>query len=360
MRRRSIDLLRIEAERICIIKPSALGDVVQSLPLLPVLAERFPGADLHWAINRELAPLLEDHSLLDGLIKFERYGTWASWRRTLRQLRDGRFDLVFDLQGLLRTGLMTLATRAPLRIGLQSAREGAHLTCHHTIPDSGRLVPAHRRYWRVAEALGLGDLQAETEIPMAAEDRNWAATQMARVGPRILAIHAGARWQTKRWPVEKFAVVACKAIRLYGYSVVLLGSAAEQPLARQLETLINRFVPAQHALNLTGRTSLKQLAAVLSSAEAVLTNDSGPMHMAAALGTPVLGVFTCTCPIRSGPPGPEHELVATGVRCAARYRKRCPKRGVRHLACMDELTPERVIPGLARIAERENVARRAA
>ena len=99
-------------------------------------------------------------------------------------------------------------------------------------------------------------------------------------------------------------------------------------------------MPAVVLTNLAGKTTLKQLAAVLDQSHVLLTNDSGPMQMAAALGTPVVGVFTCTSPEISGPPGDRHELVATGVSCAASYRKRCPYRGKKHLACMEELDVE--------------------
>ena len=146
-------LRQIHARRICVIKPSALGDVVQSLPLLPILRKRFPEARISWVINRQLAPLLEGHPDLDELIIFERRGTWTDWRRLLTQLRNSEFDLVFDLQGLFRTGIMMLATRAKLRVGLETAREGAQWGWHFAVPETGLDVAPHMRYRRVAERL---------------------------------------------------------------------------------------------------------------------------------------------------------------------------------------------------------------
>lgn len=355
MPRRHFDLTQVQAERICIIKPSALGDVVQTMPLIPLMKERFPGSSISWVINRELSPLLEGHSQLDQIIPFDRRGPLSSWKRTLAELRQGEFDLVFDLQGLARTAIMNLATRAPLRVGMESAREGARFTCHYSVPDTGRFVPAYLRYWRVAEALGMKHVSCSTEVPFTDEDRIWAARQLATIGPRVLAIHPGARWRTKRWPVERFAVVACKAIRTYGYSVAILGSPAETQVAEQVERLINHFIPETDVLNLTGRTSLKQLAAILSASDICLTNDSGPMHLAAAVGTSVLGVFTCTTPERSGPPDRQHELVATELECGGSYKKRCPKAGIRHMACMEELDTDRVIGALRRLVEKSHL-----
>ena len=345
-------LLEIDARRICLIKPSALGDVVQTLPLLPVLRERFPAARISWVVSASLAPLLEGHPHLDEIISFHRKGAASSGLELLCELRQREFDLVFDLQGLLRTGVMTAATRAAIRVGLQSAREGAGLACNCVLPESGRRVPAHARYWRVAEALGLGDREPRTDLALGPEVQAWAAEGLAGLGRPVLVIHAGARWVTKRWPVEKFAAVAAKASRRFGAAVVLVGSPDEQPTSDQLQQVLQRLAPAASVRNLTGRSTLKQLAAVLQRADLVLANDSGPMHLAAGLGRPVVGIFTCTSPLRSGPAGQQHELPATGLPCGASYRKRCPYRGRKHLACMDELATERVWQAVARSMER--------
>lgn len=354
------DLATVTAKRVCVVKPSALGDIVQTLPLLPVLRRRFPGAEITWVVNQELADLLDGHRDIDRLIRFSRKGPFASWRRTLGELRAGDFDLVFDLQGLLRTGIMTLLTRSPVRVGLETAREGSRLACHTLVANTGRKVPAHERYWRLADALGCGDAVPRTEVPIRADDRAWARAQFSRLHEPVLAIHPGAKWKTKRWPVEKFAAIAAKATRHYGFATVILGSRDEQAVADQLAELLQTFVPSATVLSLAGQTTLKQLAAVLEAADVLLTNDSGPMHLAAGLGTPVVGVFTCTSAIRSGPPGPQHELVSTELKCAASYRKRCPYRGRKHMACLEELGTERVWQGFVRLMDKQGTARRAA
>jgi lipopolysaccharide heptosyltransferase II len=345
------DLRELPARRICIIKPSALGDVVQSLPLLPILRERFPEAHVAWVINRELGSLLEGHPHLQEVIPFHRKGNWQDWLQLLRHLRHSRFDLVFDLQGLLRTGVMTWAPGAPVRVGLESAREGARFACNVTIPDSGRHVPAHLRYWRVAEALGRGERTSSTQVVISPADQQWLQRRFAGVRGPILAIQPGAHWETKCWPIEKFAVVACRAMRRYGFSVAVIGSPSEVPLAEQLTQMLRRFVPAGTVLNLAGETTLKQLAGLLSGVDLLLSNDSGPMHLAAGLGTPCVSVFTCTSPIRSGPPGSQHALVATELPCAASYKKKCPHSGPGHMACFEELSVERVWRALVQLVE---------
>lgn len=356
--RRRLD--ELEVRRICVIKPSALGDVVQALPLLPVLRQRFPSARISWVINHELADLIEGHPHIDELLVFRRRGTARDYLQLLHELRQREFDLVFDLQGLMRSGVMAAATRAPLRIGLETSREGSGLACHESISGTGRKVAAFNRYWRVAEEFGGAGQTPQTILPINTADHEWAAKQLSGLSGPVLAIHPGARWITKRWPVEKFAVVANKAMRQYGFSVVILGSKNEMPVALELQKLLQGFVPWKPVVNLTGQTTLKQLSAVLSAVDIVLTNDSGPMHLAAGLDTPVLGVFTCTSSVISGPPGPKHELVATTVSCAASYKKQCPHSGRKNLCCMDELSTERVCQALVRLIEKSQLRREVA
>jgi len=350
----------IQPRRICLIKPSAFGDVVQTLPLLPVLKERFPAAAVSWVIRRELAGLLEGHPCLDELLLYDRRGSFRTSWRLLRELRRREFDLVFDLQGLLRTGVMTWATGAALRVGLQTAREGSQWACHQVLPDTSRWVPAHRRYWRVAEALGMGERRQQTLVHISRETFRWAENVTAGLGRPLLAIHPGGRWVTKRWPVENFAVIAARAARRFGFTPVILGGKAEKPVAAQLEYLLQRFSPSMRVANLTGKTTIKQLAAMLKTADVLLTNDSGPMHLAAGLGGRVLGIFTCTDPLRSGPSGDRHELVTTSLPCRNCYKKQCPKRGAGRLACLPEITTERVWEAFVRLVERHGRRRAAA
>ena len=256
-------LQEVDARRICVIKPSALGDVVQALPVLPALRRRFPRARISWIISSSLAPLLEGHPDLDEVIPFERYGSLNDWRKLLTRLRRSRFDLVFDLQGLLRSGLMLLATRASLRVGLESAREGSLWGCHFLIPGTDLSVPAHLRGRRVVDALGLANFSTELRLGISRSERDWAARQLAPLGGPALAIHPGASWKTKRWPPERFAAVASKAIRRFGLSPVVLGSPDEQPLAGQFAQVVSQLTPHARLVNLAGQTTLKQLAAVL-------------------------------------------------------------------------------------------------
>lgn len=335
-------LKTLSPRRICLIKPSALGDVVQTVPLLPVLKQCFPDAHISWVINQGFANLLEDHPMIDELLIFDRRGTWGSWGRLLQQLRSRKFDLAIDLQGLLRTGVMTLATGAKVRVGLETAREGSHLTTNCTIPDTTRDVPAHARNWRLAEVLGFQDSDKQTLIAVDDRDTQWATETLSSLPGPVLAISPGAQWVTKRWPIEKYAEVAERAVREHQFGVCLVGGPQETELCNPLERQLRERVPEIQLVNVAGQTTLKQLTAILQQTDVMLTNDSGPMHLAAGLGTPVVGVFLCTDSLRSGPPGNQHRLVSTTVTCRASYKKQCPCDGDAHLACLRELDVARV------------------
>jgi len=356
----SDDLLHQTPRRICVIKPSALGDVVQTLPLLPVLKSRFSSASIAWVINRELKDLVEGHPQIDEVIPFDRRGSWRDWIRLFSDLRSRQFDMVFDLQGLFRSAVMTLATGASVRVGLQTAREGSYLATNCTIPDTGLNVPAHARLWRVAEFLGFTDAPKETLIATSEADRTSVASLLKRLPRPVIAVHPGAGWETKRWPVEKFATLLSHCSATWGGSTIILGSRGERVEAERLHQLLaglqtSSLASPDNIINLAGETTLKQLTQLLKQVDITVSNDSGPMHLAAALGTPTLGLFTCTSATRSGPSGMMHEVVSTTVPCAASYCKRCPNQGEMHMVCLQELDVERAWQALQRLVIKNEI-----
>ncbi|WP_010588175.1 glycosyltransferase family 9 protein [Schlesneria paludicola] len=357
------ELTQLTPRRICLIKPSALGDVVQTIPLLPVLKQCYPEAEISWVVNRELRDLIDGHPALHESIPFERRGGWSAWITLLKTLRERRFDLVFDLQGLLRSAVMTAVTGARVRVGMETAREGSRYTLNCMIPNSGRDVPAHARYWRVADVLGFGETPRQTKIVTSDADQAWAITQLQELPRPIFAVHPGARWVTKRWPVEKFADLMRRADRQWSGSVLILGSKAERPDADQLTNLLAEkmgTIGTSRIKNLAGQSTLKQLTSLLERVDFAISNDSGPMHLAAGLDIPTLGLFTCTSAIRSGPPGSMHELVSTKVACAAGYHKTCPHHGAEHLSCLRELGVSRAWSALQRLVDKNATAQRVA
>jgi heptosyltransferase I len=357
-----LTLRNCKPRRICILKPSALGDVVQSLPVLPALRARWPQADVTWVIRDDLSELVEGHPSIDEWLPFARRGGVLAFARLLRRLKSRRFDLVIDLQGLARTAVMSLAAGAPLRVGLETSREGAGLAHNIVLPGTGRDVPAYARYRRLSDIIAPHAITAEgarniSVLPPAlngTRGRRAVAAPPAKSAdgsrdtPLLLAVHPGGKWPSKRWPVGRFAAVIARAVREWNSRVVVLGGATERERNRSLVASLRAAVPACDVEDLTGATSLARLAAVLRDADVLLSSDSGPLHLAAALGTPVVGVYTSTSPHLSGPApcashdGPRHQLVAAPTPCAGCYRRQCPHPQPTTNACQRDLTVERV------------------
>jgi lipopolysaccharide heptosyltransferase I len=345
--RSRLPLSSYSAERIALIKPSALGDIIHSLPVLTALRQRYPRAHITWVVNQTYEPLLRGHRDLDETLPFDRRASRRGWRAAARawlhflsELRQRRFDLAIDLQGLFRTALMVAATGAARRVGLGTAREGATWSYTDVVPVADfNALHAVERCWLLAEAFGVGDVPKQFHIPIPDEARHWA-DDLTRGCPRPwLMLGPGSRWPTKRWPPEHFAALARRAQTNFGGTVFFVGGGDETPLAQAVRA---RLAGPSH--DLTGRTTLPQLAALLERADVMLANDTGPLHLAAALGRPVIAPYTCTKVLLNGPYGAERGAIETTVWCQGSYVKRCGR-----MDCMAELTPDRLWPSLREV-----------
>lgn len=349
--------------RILIIKPSALGDVIHTLPLLKILRMRYPEARISWLLNREIQGLLEGHPDLDRIFPFNRqaWGEMGRLSRTLqefsgliRQVRQARFDLVLDVQGLFRSGLIAYLSGARCRLGFANARELSPLFYTLKAPVPPGEIHAVERYLSLLSPLGIevkgaggrcGPHRLDFTLPVSQADRLYIRELLAgetRKGsdsmvrdpgswigrpPKtghtsldfpLILMSPGARWESKRWPPERFAQLADRLIERDRATVALIGSPSEWPLAEEIRDQM-REAP----LLLAGQTSLKQLAALMEEASLLITNDSGPMHLAAAMGTPVVAIFGPTSPRRTGPYGSGHRILQKELPCVPCFKRRC-------------------------------------
>jgi lipopolysaccharide heptosyltransferase I len=340
---------RRDARRIALIKPSALGDIVHSLPVLSALRRRFPAAAITWVINKSYEPLIAGHPDLTDTLAFDR----GSFKRGIgkaiayslgfaAELRRRRFDLVIDLQGLLRTGLMCLATGARVRVGFANAREGSRFAYTHRIrvPDADR-IHAVDRYWRIAEALGAGDGPKQFHVPLKDAALAWANTEITGLPRPLLAVAVGARWLTKRWPPGHFAELLRRAQADFGGTCLFVGTGDDTALTVEVMQSLRGSVR-----DFTGKTTLPQLAALLSLADVMIANDTGPLHLAAALGRPCIAPYTCTRVALHGPYGSMTGGVETSVACRGSYLKTC-----NNMICMPDLTPDRLWVRLAGVLD---------
>ena len=317
------------ARRILLIKPSALGDVVHALPVASTLQRRYPNTPLDWLVEEESADILRGHPALSGVVvsgrrrwlrqlrnPIQALPTVGEIRRFARDLRQRGYDAVLDLQGLLKSAFYVIATRAPVRVGFAEGREGAPWVLTHRISAPPQPVHAVDRYLAFAAAVDATEAVREFLIALGPEDREVAASLLdALPRPRVV-LHPAARWRTKLWDVERWRAVAA-SLQAEGCGVILTGSQADSALAESIRAGVT---PAP--VSLAGRLSLKQLAAVLQAVDLMISVDSGPMHIAAALGTPVVALFGPTDPNRTGPLGPG-VILRQALPCSPCLQRRC-------------------------------------
>jgi lipopolysaccharide heptosyltransferase I len=328
--------LGISPQRILIIKPSAIGDVVHTLPVLALLRRRWPGAKISWLVTPACAGLLEGHPMIDEIILFERKrlgGMWKNPRLALelrgftRGLRERKFDLVLDLQGLFRSGWLGRKTRAPVRVGFRNAREFAWLFYTQRVPIETMEQHAIDRYLKLARFIGCDAGPVEFPFATSDADRAHVGGLLGDSSPYAVIL-PGTNWPTKRWPVEKFAGLVGPLRDRFGLRTVLAGGADAAEMAPA--------IPG--AISVAGKTTLKQLTALLERAAVVVANDSGPMHIASALGRPLVTAFGPTNPVRTGPFGRMDSVVRLDIVCSPCYSRRCS-----HQSCLRQLDVEAVL-----------------
>jgi len=344
----------MNVQRVLIVKPSSFGDIVHSLPFLHVLRRGLPRAHVAWMVSRANAGLLEGHPEIDELVIFERerWGGVTDFCRSVpelaafvRGLRRRAFDLVVDLQGLFRSGLLTRLSGAPRRVGFAAAREMSHLFYTDRVHVSDPEMHAVERYLLVARALGLDTDGAPTfVVPVGEDDRRFAAERLDEMNPdgtAVVVMLPSSRWVTKRWPGEHFAALADRVTRELDARVLFLGGVGDVPLVESIRGAMKSPAPS-----LVGRTTLRQSAALLERADAVVANDSGPMHLAVALGRPVVALYGPTSPGRTGPYGGNVRLVRTRCDCAPCFKSDCD----RH-ECMRDISVDEVFDALRHLME---------
>lgn len=330
---------------ILIIKPSALGDIVMVLPALNALRTLLPQATISWLVQPEFAPLLEDHPQLDRIISFDRQRLAGTWRnihslRALlhlrRDLRGQQFDCVLDFQGLLRSALLGHFTGTTLLVGMANAREGAHWLYSRTIHQDTNNLHVVDFNLKLVQSLSAEPLpQAQFVFPRPPEARAWAQTlfeQRALARRSYVVFVAGSTQGDKCWPAKRFADLADRLHNAFGLPILAVGSAGEAETIDQIGRQSRRPL-----LSLAGQTSLPQLVALLDSAALVVANDTGPGHVAAGLGVPLVMLFSWSNPARIYPyRRPECMVAVDPFGRGRQIKSRDPRHNVRNIT-VDEV-----------------------
>ncbi len=336
--------------KILIIKLSAIGDVVQSLCVLDALKARFPDAEIDWLAGEAAAGLLKGHPMLEEVIVYprKRFGNLCSqplsWPQLMREgriflsgLRKKRYDIVLDLQGLLKSGVLAWLSRGDRKIGFAATREGSSLFLNEKLSSYDPDQHAVLRYMRIAYHLG-ADRDRPLGFPLGTgRDKLLKAAKVLEQhglsAGRTVGLIPGTRWETKHWTAAGFAETGELIRKETGLEPVILGSRSDMKLADEINRHAHR-----HITDLTGRTDLKTLAALFTMTAAVISTDTGPMHLAAAAGSPVVALFGPTAPNRTGPFSSRSRVVCRHLSCSPCFRRRCKDN-----RCMKEITPHEVI-----------------
>ena len=333
-----------EPRRILIIKPSALGDIVHALPILHLVRLRWPTAHIAWMVNPAFAGLLDGNPDLNEVIRFDRRQYGSAWwnpvslcrlLQFLWGMRQRKFDLTLDLQGLLRSGLISWITGARRRVGFANAREGASFCYTEKIDVGTAEQHALDRYLALSAAMGCGTEPVKFVLPRAP----LPAEMLPAVREPYAVLLPATNWETKRWPIGYFAQLVEPLAQRFGLQTVVAGGTDAVEMAADIRRLSGMEI---HSL--AGKTTLPQLVTLLEGASVVIANDSGPMHIASALDRPLVTMFGPTNPVRTGPFRRMESVVRLEIVCSP-----CYSRGCSHGSCLKWLGVEVV---LSQIAER--------
>lgn len=298
-----------DPKRILIVRPSALGDVCRSVPVLASLRKAYPKARIEWLVQDGFTDAIKAHPALDEAIPFPRklFGSW--WRNPIVayamlcwfiSLRKRRYDLVIDFQGLGRSGFITAVTGAKRRVGYQSARELGWVgyTDKHPNPTAIHTVD---RMLSLVESEGI-ELVKDMQLYVSETDKQWwdnLAEELGMMDKTYVVIAPTSRWASKRWPAERWADLLEPLLDRCFEHIVMVGAPNEQ---RQVRDIVSGSTLCQaRFIDLVGKASIGQTMAVIERASLVIANDSAPLHMAVGFKKPCISLFGPTSPARVGP-----------------------------------------------------------
>ena len=343
---------------ILIVKLSAIGDVIHTLPSLAALRKLYPEAHITWVIEEASADLITGHPHLDRVIVSRR----KRWLRELgdpqkagqalkeikeflKLLRDRPYDLVIDFHGLFKSAMIVLISGGRRKLGYDSMQELSGLFLNEKIPeDMGK--HAVDRYLDLLRYLKAPETLPEFFIPISEENKKRAEELLEKSGldrgERFVAVSPIALWETKLWEDEKFARLCDRITGELGVKVVFTGSEKEG-MNKLIQSLMTK-----PSINLGGMTTLRDLACIYRLSSLLITTDSGPMHIATAVGTPVIALFGPTSPLRTGPYGEGNVVIRKEMDCSPCFLKKCESR-----RCMKDISVDDVFEAVKAMLDRK-------
>ena len=318
------------APRFLIVRLGSLGDVVHAIPAVAALIDRHAGARVDWIVDPRYVDLVKTIDRIGTVIPFDTRQGWGSLIRTARRLRGERYEAVVDLQGLIKSAVLARVAGARRTIGFTNAhlREPLASVFYTETHDPGDVVHVIHKGLALMQALGVHDT---------------TVTFPLNVPPRMrpdgyVLINPGAAWPNKRWPPDRFGALAAAIRERHGLqSVVLWGPGEERAAADVVAASRGAAEPAP-------RTSITDILALAQGASLMVSGDTGPLHLAAAVGTPIVALFGPTRSERNGPWSPADISLSRFDTCVCHYERRC-RRGQ---PCIDDIAIEAVIAAVER------------
>ena len=314
-------------QRILIVKLGSIGDVIHSLPVLCTLRTTFPESFIGWVVEEAAFPVLQGNQDLNELILLERkkltgISSVSYINYWIRRLQEKDFDTVFDLHNLLKSGMISYFSGAPLRVGFRKMREGNFLFMNHRIKPSPHCRHAVEKYLNLLRALGVDESQWVKRFPLTWNNEDEAIVHRFMVdnqlhqGGALVAINPGANWSSKQWMPERYAKVADEIMKWFGVRVLILWGPGERSIA---ESLLNKM---SRPGILSPQTTIKQLMALIHRCDLLISGDSAPVHIAAALKIPTVTLFGPSDPNRNAPYGDPHRIVASPIPPAGHLQRK--------------------------------------
>lgn len=347
MRKKSLADTAQPPESLCLLRTSAIGDVTHVVPIINTLQAHWPDTQITWLIGKLEHRLVGDLPGVEFII-FDKEAKREGFRAVKEKLAGRRFSALLHMQIALRANLLSMLVKSPLRIGYDRARSkdlhGFFINCRIPARSGEHVLDAMASF---LEPLGLQQDAVRWDIPIPDSAEEFADRHLP-AGPRTLLISPASSHRLRNWRPERYAAVADHAALERGWRVVLCGgpSAFEREFGDEIISHMQA-----HPVDLIGKDTLKQLLALLRRADLVLAPDSGPMHMANAVGTPVLGLHAASNPNRSGPYSDRQWCVDRYDAAARKFRGKSADQlawgtKLEHVGVMDLIEVEDVIERL--------------
>lgn len=324
---------------ILIVKPSSLGDIFHTFPAVALLRKHHPNAQIDWLVNPEFADAIDfcpskiRRKIIFPRRELARFSKFCgAFLRLTRQLRAERYQMVIDFQGLFRSAFFGWLCKTKHQIGFANPKEFSAKLFYHRIfiPESSADHAIERNLSLAKQLLKNNDTPAMPELTLMPVPRFTEAVNQhfsnlkINADDLLIAVTPGARWESKCWPPEFFANVIAKTAQVAKEAkFLILGSNAERLAAQQ----VMEQVPGVKIVSLAGETSIGELIEIIRRCQVLISNDSGPIHIAAAAQVPVFAFFGPTDPDLTGPYGADNQVFQAEVECLKCFERKCPGKG---------------------------------